>query len=57
MSTRRELLARLHFRQPDGADFRLGEDGGRNVAVIDLDVLSAEHGVGEGMPFADRRPA
>ena len=46
--------SRLRFGEPDGADFRLREHRGRNVGVVDHRRPVAEHGVGEGVPLADR---
>ena len=55
MSTLAQRAARLGFGEADDADLGLGEHRGRHFGVIDLDVgLLAEHGVGEGVAFADR---
>ena len=48
------MRAGLRLGQADHADLGLGEHRGRHVRVVDLRRLAAEHGVGEGMAFADR---
>ena len=45
---------RLRLGEPDRADLRRGEDGGRDEAVIDRPGLAAEGRVGEGVALADR---
>ena len=50
----RQPLAGLCLGQADRADLRLGEHGGRDIGMVDRSRLVAEHGVGEGVPLADR---
>ena len=54
MSTLANRRAGLRLGQADHAHFGLGEHRGRHVGVIDRRRLAAEHGVGEGVPLADR---